>query len=329
MQKVLIVCGPTATGKTKLAVSLAKRFDGELVNADSRQMYKGFDILSGKDIPKGSPLQTKEDVRIRGVEYPLGTYVLDGIPVWLYDVVAPDGDASIAVFRDLANHVISDIEKRGKLPIIVGGTGYYLSSLSQPIASIDIPQDASLRNALAHASLEYLQQKLAHEDQKRWEAMNHSDRKNPRRLVRALEVAAWKQLHALHIMDAPERDMLWIGLEPNPAKSEASIRSRVEERMRHGAVEEVDAMKGKSLSPHSASIIGYPVLTAYRAGTLTEDEAKDLWTRKELQYAKRQMTWFRKQPSIMWYKADAPDSASSIEKAVAAWYTTNRYADKD
>ena len=127
MQKVLIICGPTATGKTKLAIHLARHYNGELVNADSRQMYQGFDILSGKDIPKGATKEVKGQVKIRGSEYPLVTYSLDGIPVWLYDAVPREGDASIAVFRDLANHVIADIEKRGKLPIVVGGTGYYLS----------------------------------------------------------------------------------------------------------------------------------------------------------------------------------------------------------
>ena len=161
-EKVLIVAGPTATGKTKLAVHLAQKYNGELINADSRQMYQGFDILSGKDIPPGHHPIQQQTIDIRNLHTSLVTYELNGIPIWLYDVVPPNEEVSVALFRDLATHCIADIQSRGKLPIIVGGTGFYLSAITQPIDSLDVPPDKHIRNALVHASLEFIQIGRAH-----------------------------------------------------------------------------------------------------------------------------------------------------------------------
>src|SRR3989338_2288959 len=123
--RVIVVCGPTATGKTKLAISLAKRCNGELVSADSRQIYKHVDIISGKDISPGAPSTVRKIMRYRDEEYRLVTYDIDAIPVWLYDVITPYQQCSISLYRFFAQTAIDDISSRGKLPIIVGGAGLY------------------------------------------------------------------------------------------------------------------------------------------------------------------------------------------------------------
>src|SRR3989344_4958306 len=122
MTKVLIICGPTATGKTKLAARLAKRFNGELVSADSRQVYRGMDLTTGKEMPD--------------------------VPIWLYDVAHPDEDFSVSHWVKLAKDAISDIQKRNKLPIVVGGTGLYIQALLRPFETIDIPPNKKLREKL-------------------------------------------------------------------------------------------------------------------------------------------------------------------------------------
>ena len=150
MGKILIVCGPTATGKTALASQLAKKFDGELISADSRQVYRGMDVVTGKDRPD--------------------------VPIWLYDVVNPDEEFSVSHWIKLARRAINDISKRGKLPIIVGGTGLYIHALLHPLETITIPPDRALREQLQEQSVKELQQMLTRG------SMNNSDWNNPRRL---------------------------------------------------------------------------------------------------------------------------------------------------
>ena len=322
MEKLLIVAGPTATGKTGLAISLAQRFNGELINADSRQMYQGFDIISGKDIPRGSKSEYKQLANIRGLEIPLVTYRIGDIPIWLYDVVPPEDEVSIALFRDLARTCMLEISGRGKLPIIVGGTGYYLSSIQHPIDSIDIPRDQHLRNSLVDVPLEYLQKKLGYLDEMRWNGMNQSDRANPRRLMRAIEIAEWKKTHRVTVGDSTDLDILMLGLMTDDPGYEERIHERVLDRMKQGALEEARNMNKLKLSPNIQTIIGYPVLKKYLDGSISYDEAIREWTKKEVQYAKRQVTWFRKQRNILWYPAHDSASLPDIEKAVSAWYTT-------
>lgn len=322
MEKLLIIAGPTATGKTKLAVTLAKQCNGELINADSRQMYIGFDILSGKDIPRHARPEYKQKITIRNIDFPLVTYVNDGIPIWLYDVVSPDKEVSVAIFRDLARQCITQITERGKLPIIVGGTGYYLSALEHHIDSLNIPPDPHLRHTLADVPLEYLQQKLSFVDDHRWNGMNQSDRANPRRLIRAIEIAEWKMKHQVSHDDSPALDIVTIGLLPDHAEYAAQIRRRVIERMKQGALTEARKMRAAVISPHMQSVIGYPILLRMLDGNISEDEAIKEWTMKELQYAKRQITWFKKQGNIRWYHSNDSTLLSDIQNVVSAWYTT-------
>ena len=160
MNKLVIVCGPTATGKTAVAVVLAKKFNGELVSADSRQVYRGMDIGTGKDRAS-----------------------LRKVPIWMYDVVDPDEPFSVSQYQIMADACIQDIKRRKKLPIIVGGTGLYIQSLIQTVPTSYIKPNSALRKELVNQSLESLQKIMKEECAHTWGLLNDSDWNNPHRLT--------------------------------------------------------------------------------------------------------------------------------------------------
>ena len=281
MKKILIICGPTATGKTGLAISLAKKFRGELVSADSRQVYKGLDALTGKDRS-------------------------DEIPILLYDVVAPTEKFSVAHFVRLARNTIEDIGNRGTLPIVVGGTGLYLRALTRPIETIAIPPDWALRRRLETVSLDELQTLV---DPHRLERMNDSDKRNPRRLIRVIEIAKSEKTSSQH---TPAYDTLWIGLTaPLPI-----LKDRIETRIRSRFNQAVREVRNDL-----PSILGVDSLLAFTRGEVVKDEALRKWEQAEYQYAKRQMTWFRKEKAIHWFDVQHADYQREVEALVRGWYT--------
>lgn len=284
MKKILIICGPTATGKTKLAVSLAKTFRGELINADSRQVYQGLDALTGKD---------------RSEE----------VPIWLYDVAQTSEVFTVAHFVRLAQQAIGDVYKRERLPIVVGGTGFYLRALTTSIDTIAVPPNPVLRETLRATSLDTLQEQLRSVDPERWGAMNESDRKNPRRLIRAIEVAAQGQ----HMRRAaPRYSPFWIGLTvPLPV-----LKQRITERVA-GRFDKATSEVRDGLPP----ILGVNPLFSFKRGECTKEEALKDWAYAEYQYAKRQMTWFRKEKDVHWFDVSNSEYQSQVEAFVREWYT--------
>ena len=210
MNKVLIIAGQTATGKTSFAVELAKQFNGELISADSRMVYKGMDIITGKD-------RDKIDV-----------------PIWLYDLVEPDEPFSVSAWRQKALEAISDISSRGKLPIVVGGTGLYLRSLIENLNTLDIPKDLELRNK--NLSISELQKMLKPE---LFAKLNDSDRVNPRRLIRYIEIAEYNkktQRPPLGLRGGLGGRYLSVTLLCNPNYLKHRISARVHQRISNGAI---------------------------------------------------------------------------------------------
>ncbi len=286
--KLLIICGPTGTGKTKLALSLAKQFHGELVSADSRQVYKGFDALTGKD---------------RCAE----------IPIWLYDVIEKGESFSVADFRARALPVIYDIRKRGKLPIVVGGTGFYLKALTEPMHTITIPPNNLLRFTLASLSREDLQKKLSIIDFDKFKKMNQSDIHNPRRLIRAIEVATWKQNNTTNTqLKQFNSDVYWIGL----MDSMVTLKNIIQKRIKHRWNNAMNEFDNKEID-----VLGYRHLSQFMHGRISKKDAINGWTRAEYQYAKRQMTWFRKQKDVHWFTVSEPQVNKNISIAIKSWYT--------
>ena len=274
MQKLLIIGGATATGKTAVAAQLAREFDGELISADSRQVYRGMDVGTGKDRP-------------------------EGIRVWGYDLVNPDEDFSVADWVNWAWPVIEKLGGENKLPIVVGGTGLYLKSLLEPPASLGIRPDKKLRKELSNWDIRQLQQRLKQVAPERFRQMNWSDQHNPRRLVRAIEVSISPR-GSLSSHPRGGYDIAWVGLTADRATLEERIRRRVEQRAGGGMSQEVKrlAREYPDWNWPAFSATGYRDWRDYVEGKTSRDEAMAKWQRAEIQYMRRQLTWFKKMPQF-------------------------------
>ena len=180
MKKLLIVCGSTATGKTSLALTIAKKFDGELISCDSRQVYKRMDIGTGKGLPANSRPNRE------------GCYEIGGVKIWGYDIADPKKGFSVAQYIKFARTKIGNIWAEGKLPFLVGGTGLYIKGVVDGIATAEVRPNIKLRKSLIEKRPEELFEILAQLDAAKAGSLNTSDRKNPRRLIRAIEVALSK-----------------------------------------------------------------------------------------------------------------------------------------
>lgn len=337
MNKLLIICGPTATGKTKLALSFAKRYNGELISADSRQVYRGMDIGTGKDLPKelsavspASPAGSCQlTARYRNKKYLLPQYKQDGVPIWLYDIVRPDEEFSVGHYQRLGKAAIEDIQKRGKLPIIVGGTGLYIKSLVESIETISVPPNKKLRKELYGLSVADLQKRVQEDAPDKWELINESDRQNPRRLVRKIEIAqyglsklSFKEPQSSALL---QQDVLLIGLAASLPVIYERIDHRVEERVKQGIFNEIKGLlaKGYLWDLPAMNTMGYKEWKEHftlHFTLCTFHSAIERWKFHEHAYARRQMTWFRKQPNIHWFDITTSDYGHLIEHHVDLWY---------
>ena len=322
--KLLIICGPTATGKTELALSLAKKFHGELVSADSRQIYIGMNIGTGKDLPVSAKFKVQSaKFKLKEEYYQYGRYDVEGVPLWLLDVARPDQEFSVAHYHTLATHVIQDIFSRGKLPIVVGGTGLYIKSLLEHIPTMSVPQDLKLRETLSTKTTTQLQHILQEKDRSKFESMNNSDRHNPRRLVRAIEVADQGLPLQIRRGSPYEFNTLEIGLSVSPEQQVKRIKDRVHKRVGQGIIEEVKTLlkNGYSWDLPSMQTLGYKEWQFHIEGKKTQADTLEEWIQNELHYAKRQMTWFKKQSNITWYSSSNSGTNEMIEQTVGKWYT--------
>ena len=260
--KLIVIVGPTASGKSELAVKLAKRFNGEVVSADSRQVYRGMDIGTGKI--------TKKEMR--------------GIPHYLIDVTSPKRRFTVTQYRKLAVLAINKIFKKNKIPILCGGTGFYIQAVIDGIAIPQVKPDWQLRKKLDKKSLKELYQQLLKLDPRRAGSI---DKNNPRRLIRALEIVlkTKKTIRALEKNPLPY-PVLMIGVKLSKNELQKRIQKRVNKIIKQGLEKEAKKFP--------LPIIGYQEWSL--------PNPKDLIIRHTLQYAKRQMTWFKKDKRIKWVK---------------------------
>jgi tRNA dimethylallyltransferase len=324
MKKLLVICGPTATGKTALALDLAKRLDGELVSADSRQVYRGMDIGTGKDLPKNEKkVVASLSARFHNTDYLLVSYDHSGVPVWMYDVVDPDEQFSVSHYLTLAGYILSDIWSRGKFPIVVGGTGLYIDALLATPDTIDIAPDLDLRSRLSTLTVSQLQEYLRKVNSSVYGGLNNSDRNNPRRLVRKIEIAESGEAKRKTPSQKNDTDFYIIGLKAPMDTIRKKIDTRVENRLQMGIVSEIKALlaKGYSWDLPSMHSLGYIQWRSYIESSIQKEDVLARWKHDELAYAKRQMTWFQKNKHIFW--SDVTDSTypEDVTRGILAWYT--------
>lgn len=277
MRDLIVITGQTATGKTRYALEMAHRVNGELINADSRQVYKYLDIVTGKD---------KKELDTSGINY------------HVFDVVDPKERFSSHEYVRLARAAINEIRARNKTPVIVGGTYLYIKHLLYGFDA-SAPPNPELRAEIEPLSVLELQQKLG----TRPADINDSDWNNPRRLIRRIEIASsqvpQKATPEGHISRINE----FIGFShPNRESLVKAVTVRVEERLKNGAIEEVEQLlkKGYTAQDPGLLTIGYQQISSFLSGAISKEEAIQDWKNKEIQYAKRQLTFMKKDPNISW-----------------------------
>lgn len=323
MNKLLIICGPTATGKTGLGVKLAKKLGGEIISADSRQVYKWMDIGTGKDLPKCSIFNIQFSIR---EDLDIGYYLIKKIPVWLYGVVKPDYRFSIADYINCAQETIENIWKRGKLPIVVGGTGFYIKGLIEGIDTMGVKPDWELRKQLSNYPIIQLSSLLKKLDPERWRKMNESDRKNPRRLIRAIEVIAPQSGVRPWRKNLKIDNLLMIGLRAPYKFLYQRIDKRVDERIERGVEKEISNLLKKGYNWENSALgvtIGYREWQACFEKKEPKDSVIQRWKFAEHNYARRQMTWFRKtlrQAQGHWFDIEKKNWQTGVENLATEWY---------
>jgi tRNA dimethylallyltransferase len=324
MKKLLVICGPTATGKTSLALHLAKLLAsgpevsgqaGELISADSRQVYKWMNIGTGKDLPVNSKLKTQNS------KLP-GYYEVDGVKIWGYDLVGPTEEFSVSKYVQIVEKVIKDIWVRDKLPILVGGTGLYIKGVVNGISTAEIPKSLSLRQLYKGKTVDELQEILGSIDPFKLASMNVSDRKNLRRLVRAIEVASAKVKSEKLKVKSLVFDLSFIGLTAPKKYLDKNIDERVDMRVSQGIEKEIENLfkKGVTWSNQSMQALGYKQWEGFFENLKSLYDVVLSWKRAEMQYAKRQMTWFKPDKRINWFDISKDGWEKEVEKLVGKWY---------
>jgi tRNA dimethylallyltransferase len=295
---VVAVVGPTATGKTALAVELARRLGGEVVNADSMQLYRGMDIGTAKP-----------DVAERG-----------GVPHHLLDIWHVRQAASVAQYRTLARAEIDRLRAAGTVPVLVGGSGLYVRAV---LDELDFPgTDASVRarleRELAAVGPQALHDRLADRDPAAAAAVLPS---NGRRIVRALEVieVTGGPFRARLPRPRPHYPAVVAGLDREPAELDERVGTRVERMWAAGFVAEVEALAAEGLreGPTASRALGYAQVLGSLDGLLTPDEARERTVTATRRFVRRQRSWFRRDPSITWFDAGRADLLDAVTGRVA------------
>ena len=315
---MLVIYGPTQTGKTSLAINLARKYNGELVSADSRQVYKGLDVGSGKVDFSDT------------VEKYAGYWIVNGVRINGFDLADPGQQFSAADFLEFAKSSISRIIDKKNLPIIVGGTGFYIKALLEGIGSLGVSSDPELRRKLEKLSTDVLYQKLLQLSKNRAESMNESDRANPRRLIRAIEIANYKKNQGLRIKDekntkyqVPNTKYLFLGLTaPNEFLFKKSD-FWLEERISHGLIEEVKSLLKEGIDPKWLEDLGleYRWITKYLLDKNSYEESLLRLKGDIHSFVRRQKTWFPKFKNIKLFDISSENFGKSLEKTVSLWYT--------
>lgn len=280
--KIVVILGPTATGKTRLGVKMAGLFNGEIVSADSRQVYRTMNIGTGKDL---SEYTTRS----------AGGYC--SIPYHMIDVSNPDELFNLAIYQKQAIAAINEIIKRGKLPILVGGTGLYIQALVDGYTLSEVEPNHKLRGNLEKMNSINLFNLLVQTNPEIGNNLNESDKKNKRRLIRYIELGNDKKLNNAKQDKSPRYEALIIGMKFEREVINKRIKKRLTERLeKEDMVDEVLQLHKQLKSWTKVELFGleYKYIAFFLQNKINYDEMKELLLIAIRQYAKKQMTWFRR-----------------------------------
>lgn len=305
-RRMITILGPTASGKTDLATHLAARLNAEIISADSRQVYRGMDIGTGKD---------------------LADYMVDGhiVPYHLIDICEPGTKYNLFRYQQDFLDCYEDIRSRGALPILCGGTGLYIEAVLKGYSLSPVPQNPELRAKLEEKSLEELTHLLVDLKEKNHSVMhNKTDVDSCQRAIRAIEIETYNLTKPTEERQCPPIDSLIIGVDIDREERRRKITKRLKERLKAGMIDEVDGLLKRGIPADDLIYYGleYKFVTEYLIGKLSYDE---MFRQLEIaihQFAKRQMTWFRGMErrgfTIHWIDAMQP-MKDKVEKILSLW----------
>ncbi|MDO5041786.1 MAG: tRNA (adenosine(37)-N6)-dimethylallyltransferase MiaA [Peptoniphilus sp.] len=299
MDNLLIITGPTGVGKSELSLEIAKKYNGEIISADSMQIYRGMDIGTAK-------IDTdKTDIKHH-----------------LIDIVNPDENYSVAEFQKSAKNLIKKINESGKLPIIVGGTGLYINSIVYELDFQNVEMDFEYRKFLNdqynEKGLDYLYERLKELDP---DSALNIDRQNKNRVIRALEISRYSKRKTSDLRKKNEDyNLLYIGLYMDRKLLYDKIDKRVDDMIEKGLLKETKSIVKENfdLDYNSLKAIGYKEIIAYLKGEYDFEEAIRLIKRNSRRYAKRQITWFKKDDRINWIDKNSDDFKEKIHELIGA-----------
>ncbi|USG68039.1 tRNA (adenosine(37)-N6)-dimethylallyltransferase MiaA [Brevibacillus ruminantium] len=299
-ERLVVIVGPTSVGKTELSLQLAEQYQGEIISGDSMQVYRGMDIGTAKATPAE----------------------LTKVPHHLIDILDPDEEYSVALFQESATRLITEINERGKLPMIVGGTGLYIEAVTHRFQFANAQQDLELRDRLQKLAeidgVEELHRRLADVDPLTAERLHPNDVK---RVIRALEIY---QLTGMRMSDYQHRaeyspyDLLIIGLTMEREKLYERINQRVDLMIEAGLVEEVRRLLdlGYGSAHTSMQGLGYKELIPYLYGEIPLEKAVNDIKQRTRHFAKRQLSWFRRMSEIQWFDVTEPDDRPKVVQTI-------------
>jgi tRNA dimethylallyltransferase len=299
-EKLVVIVGPTAVGKTELSLELAEQFDGEIISGDSMQVYRGMDIGTAKATPEE----------------------LARVPHHLIDIIDPDEEYSVALFQEAATRLITEINARGKLPFIVGGTGLYIESVTHRFQFAQAEQDPELRSRLQRLAetegVDALHRRLAAVDPLTAERLHPNDVKRVIRALEIYELTGTKMSDFQHRAQQSPYDLLMIGLTMERQTLYERINQRVDKMLEAGLVEEVRRLldQGYGSALTSMQGLGYKELIPYLYGEITLEKAVNDIKQRTRHFAKRQLSWFRRMSEVQWFDLTDPAERPKIVQTI-------------